>query len=112
MKNSKIRKTKESSNSILKGLSEALEFASGNNTIKLKTNEIIIPEIPNFNGFVVKKIRKNLKMTQNLFAQTLGVSVKTVEAWEANKNIPQGPAQRILFALYNNPESVKSFLYA
>ena len=51
-------------------------------------------------------------MTQNLFAQTLGVSVKTVEAWEANKNIPQGPAQRILFALYNNPESVKSFLYA
>lgn len=35
-------------------------------------------------------------MTQQLFASALGVSKKTVEAWEADRNIPEGPAQRML----------------
>jgi len=35
-------------------------------------------------------------MTQRLFAEALGVSVKTVEAWEAGTNRPSGLANRML----------------
>jgi putative transcriptional regulator len=35
-------------------------------------------------------------MTQKLFAAALGVSVKTVEAWEAGTNKPIGVANRML----------------
>jgi putative transcriptional regulator len=35
-------------------------------------------------------------MTQRLFAEALGVSVKTVEAWETGTNSPSGVANRML----------------
>ena len=31
-----------------------------------------------------------------LFSEFMGVSVKTVEAWESGRNIPMGPASRVL----------------
>ena len=37
-----------------------------------------------------------LNKHQRLFAEALGVSVKTIEAWESNKNTPSGCASRIL----------------
>jgi putative transcriptional regulator len=35
-------------------------------------------------------------MSQRLFAEALGVSTKTVEAWEAGTNTPSGVANRML----------------
>ena len=35
-------------------------------------------------------------MTQKLFASALGVSVKTIEAWESGTNAPMGIANRML----------------
>jgi putative transcriptional regulator len=35
-------------------------------------------------------------MSQRLFAKALGVSIKTVEAWEAGINCPSGVAHRML----------------
>ena len=35
-------------------------------------------------------------MTQHVFADFLGVSVKTVEAWERGRNHPTGPACRLI----------------
>jgi putative transcriptional regulator len=43
-----------------------------------------------------------------MFALALGVSKKTVEAWAANRNIPQGPAQRVLFLLDKNPKILET----
>ena len=37
-----------------------------------------------------------LQKTQKNFAFVLGVSPKTVEAWESGRNTPQGTAQRFL----------------
>ena len=42
-------------------------------------------------------------MTQVLFAGFMGVSPKTVEAWEAGRNMPDGPARRILAMLKVDP---------
>lgn len=52
--------------------------------------------IKQYSGPEVRKIRMKNNLTQNLLASYLGVSKKTVEAWEAGKNHPAGPASRLL----------------
>ena len=52
--------------------------------------------IKQYSGPEVRKIRMKNNLTQNLLASYLGVSKKTVEAWEAGKNHPTGPASRLL----------------
>lgn len=43
-----------------------------------------------------KKIRTSTGMSQKIFASYMGVSDKTVEAWEAGTNHPSGAASRLL----------------
>jgi len=88
-------KDSEYVNSIISGLNEAVEFSKGNlNTIKRRT--VTIAPIPNYDAQRIKKIRASLNLTQRIFAKALGVSVKTVEAWESGRNKPQGSAARFL----------------
>jgi putative transcriptional regulator len=35
---------------------------------------------------------------------SLGVSLKTVEAWESGKNVPSGPALRMIEMLKDDPD--------
>jgi|JI9StandDraft_1071089.scaffolds.fasta_scaffold741975_2 putative transcriptional regulator len=92
--------------SLKKGLNEAIEFSGGNSEFKLNQTLVSIPKLPNYKGKEIKNIRNKLHLTQSLFANTLGVSEKTVEAWESGRNIPQGPAQRMLFVLKNNSNAL------
>jgi putative transcriptional regulator len=52
--------------------------------------------VPEYNADRIKKIRESLNLSQMLFAEAMGVSIKTIEAWEAGRNKPQGPASRFL----------------
>ena len=81
--------------SIKQGLSEAIEYERGN-LPETRIDKLTITPIRIHNGEDVKKIRKRLNMTQKLFAAALGVSVKTVEAWESGINTPSGIANRML----------------
>ena len=56
----------------------------------------------------IKEIRKSVGMTQVLFAKYLGVSLKTVEAWEAGRNQPNGTACRLLAITKKDPMFPKS----
>ena len=47
----------------------------------------------------IKKIRKKTGTSQGFLAKWLGVSVKTVQAWELGTNIPNGPSARLLSLL-------------
>ena len=80
--------------SIIKGLNEAIEHEKGE--LDVKTNRICVSSLPRYAGSSIKNIRLKQKMTQRTFSGVLGVSQKTVEAWEAGRNIPDGPAQRML----------------
>ena len=40
--------------------------------------------------------RAKLDMTQEQFAETLGISVKTLHNWEQGRRAPSGPALRLL----------------
>ncbi|WP_061216367.1 helix-turn-helix domain-containing protein [Leptospira santarosai] len=93
-------------NSLSKGLTEAIEYTKGKKVPGVKAQIIEIRKLPTFKGKEIRNIRTNLHITQNTFAQVLGVSAKTIEAWESGKNIPQGPAQRMLFILKNNSKAL------
>ncbi len=86
---------------IMKGLHEAVDYNKGK--IKVRTTKFSIKPLPNFEASDIKKIRNNLGMTQFIFAGFMGVSSKTVEAWEAGRNIPDGPARRILSMVQDDP---------
>ena len=80
--------------SIVKGLNEAIEYEKGSGTARVMT--CTVAPVPAFSADEIKAIRKDLNMTQSTFAAVMGVSCKTVEAWEAGTNVPLGTARRML----------------
>ena len=81
--------------SIMTGLSEAIEDTQSEKKKLLRKTVTILP-VKEYQADQIKLIRKSVNMSQKLFASYLGVSEKTVEAWESGKNHPSGAASRIL----------------
>lgn len=86
---------------IKEGLNQAIEYEKGNLKARKTTRTIIPPE--KFTSDEIKEIRANTGLTQMLFAEYMGVSVKTVEAWESGRNHPDGAARRLLSITRKNP---------
>ncbi|MDD3114273.1 MAG: helix-turn-helix domain-containing protein [Anaerovibrio sp.] len=72
------------------------------------TASIKIEPIRSYSAENIKSIRKSVGVTQELFARFLGVSSKTVEAWEAGRNKPSGPSSRLLGLLEDRRISMTS----
>lgn len=87
--------------SIMRGLNEVLEYAEGEG--ELRTNKLSIVPLCEYQPVEIKNIRLGTKMTQVKFADFMGVSLKTIEAWEAGRNRPNGPARRILSMVQQDP---------
>ncbi len=102
-------KTKKVYSSIIKGLNEAIDYESGKSVPGLKRRKVTIAPLPNYQSIKIKNIRNRLNLSQSTFATILGVSIKTIEAWESGKNIPQGPAQRILWLLDSDNSFLKKY---
>jgi len=84
---------------ILAGIQEIKEWRQGKK--KLKTTRISLPSASD-----VAKIRKNLDLTQDEFADFMGVKVKTLQNWEQNRREPQGPARSLLYVAKKAPEAI------
>jgi putative transcriptional regulator len=56
---------------------------------------------PEYKAEDVKRIRKNAHVSQAVLAEYMGVSVSTVQKWEAGDNNPHGPAARLLEMVEN-----------
>jgi len=102
-------KTKKIYSSIIKGLNEAIEHEKGKSVPGLKRKKISIVPVPHYNSSKIKEIRNKLQLSQSTFANIIGVSIKTVEAWEAGRNIPQGPAQRMLWLMEKDNNLLKKY---
>ena len=82
---------------LVQGLQQALEYAKGNKTrCRVTVREIPIPE---YKAGDVSRVRSDLRLSQRALANVLGVSSRTVEAWEAGRNAPTGPAARMLYLI-------------
>ena len=86
---------------ITQGLKEALSHAKGKQ--KLRSHTLIVEPIKEYSAAEIKNIRTTLGMAQSVFAVSMGVSKKTVEAWESGRNMPEGPARRILGMIQTDP---------
>ena len=53
---------------------------------------------------LLKKTRKVLQASQMVFAQLLGVSVQTVQAWEQGENEPSNIAKRFMDEIRHDPD--------
>ncbi len=79
---------------LMTGFNEILE--ANRSGKKLKKTVLSIPEVKRYTNEEIKAIRDKTGLTQALFALYMGVSKKTVEAWEHGTNRPTGPACRLL----------------
>ena len=84
------------------GLEEAIAYERG--TLEARTTKLSVTPVDRYNAAEIKEIRKSAGFTQVIFAQYLGVSVKTVEAWEAGRNHPEGAACRLLALTKEDPQ--------
>jgi putative transcriptional regulator len=91
--------------SIIQGAEEALAFAEGK--AEAKKYRVHIPD-----DIDVKRIRKNLGLSQGQFADTYGFSVRTVQEWEQGRAVPQGAAKNFLVVLDKEPKAVQRALVA
>ena len=76
------------------GLDQAIEYEKGKG--KAKITVMSINPVDCFSASEIKEIRLSTGLTQLLFAKFMGVSIKTVEAWESGRNHPEGTACRLL----------------
>jgi len=83
------------------GLEQAIDYEQG--TLKARKTTLSVLPLETFTAIEIKDIRKKTGMTQVLFAQYMGVSVKTVEAWEAGRNHPDGASCRLLSITKSHP---------
>jgi putative transcriptional regulator len=81
-------------------MSEALEHARGKRS--LRTTALPRPPAP-FDRRAVKRVRTRLKASQTVFAGYLNVSAKLVQAWEAGRRRPEGPALVLLHIAARQP---------
>jgi putative transcriptional regulator len=82
------------------GLEQAIEHEQGRGSAKTVT--YIISPVTEYSNTDIKKIREQSGMTQKVFAYYMGVSPKTVEAWERGRTHPTGSASRLLDILSDN----------
>jgi len=94
---------------LITALEQAIEYEKGKKVPNVKTRTITIEPIPHYDAKSIKKIRNNLGVSQSTFAIIMGVSKKTVEAWESGRNEPQGPAQRILMLIEKDNNILKKY---
>lgn len=83
------------------GLEQAIAYEKG--TLKAKATTLYVTPLCTFKPHEIKEIRNKTGLTQNLFAKYMGVSIKTVEAWEAGRNHPEGAACRLLAITQKDP---------
>ncbi|MCD8295594.1 MAG: helix-turn-helix domain-containing protein [Clostridia bacterium] len=83
------------------GLEKTVKYEKG--TLRAWSKELGVKPVHEYSANEVKEIRKSCGLTQAMFAAFLGVSVKTVEAWERGRNCPGGSASRLLAMAEKDP---------
>lgn len=85
---------------LVESLNEMIEYEKGKSPDTLVRKR----SLPNIN---IAELRKSLKLTQKNFAVILGVSSRTVEAWESGKSNPTPTAKNLLFLIKEEPKLIK-----
>lgn len=69
-----------------------------------RNHSLSVSDVRKMSAEDIKALRKNLRLSSSVFSQVLGISNKTLEAWEAGVNKPTGPALRLMNMMKSNPD--------
>jgi putative transcriptional regulator len=100
----KANKRKPLFHRLKSALDEGVQFARG--SLNLRVTVMPSPPPP-FAAAEVIKLRSRCNLSQRVFARTLNVSTKTVQAWEQGNRRPSQAALRLLQLLDERPEVVR-----
>lgn len=81
-------------------LEEALAYQRGEEVPGLVVHERSLPDVD------AAEVRKSLSLTQRAFAAILGVSCRTVEAWESGRSNPAPTAKKLMYLIREDPTLV------
>ena len=87
---------------IMNSLNELKDAAEGKPT-GLVVHQRTVKEVDVFTPQEIKRVRLDANMTQKTFAACIGVTAKSVEAWEGGRSKPDGAARRMLGLMRDNP---------
>ena len=87
---------------------KTVDFENGIGNAKERTYHIM--PVQEYSNVEIRNIRMNAGMTQTVLANYMGVSKKTVEAWECGRTHPTGPAYRLLSILKSDKKEALEFL--
>jgi len=97
---------------IIKSLQSVIDFQNGDKT-KCRVRTYKAPDIEPIQEFTkeeIKEIRQKVDLPQTRFAELLGVSPRSVEAWEAGTRKPTGTAKRLFQMIDKNPNALDSII--
>lgn len=99
-------------NEIIEGLEEAVEIMAkrGRKSKEISKDTVTVKSVKIHTPQNIKKFRTKLGMSTSIFANILGSTQKTVQAWESGSRKPAGSAMRLLTILEKHPDLVKDFL--
>ncbi|WP_436890265.1 helix-turn-helix domain-containing protein [Mammaliicoccus sciuri] len=66
--------------------------------------------LPYYNADTIKSIRESIGLTRVELSELMGVSVKTVQAWESGRNKPNGSSARLLQILQVSPNEFIEYM--
>ena len=89
---------------VMEGLNEALAYEKGKASAETFARKQSLPDVN------VLEIRTTLSMTQKSFAKILGVSCRTVEAWECGKSTPTPTAKKLLYLIQEDNSLVSKLI--
>ena len=78
---------------LMDGLNDAAAYKRGRASAETIARKRSLPDVD------VSGLRASLSMTQKAFAEVLGVSCRTVEAWESGKSTPTPTARKLMFLI-------------
>lgn len=94
----------------LQGLNDALAYVKGDKKKgRSRTRELNVTPLRAYTKEEIKEIRTKSHLTQTVFAAALGVSPKTVEAWESGRTQPGGSTIRIFQMMEKKPEILEEY---
>lgn len=93
---------------VMQGLQEALAYKNGDRSrCRVTIREVPVPE---YKAADIARTRQELNLSQRGLASVLGVSPRTVEAWESGKNMPSGAARHLLYLVDNDHSLVERLI--
>lgn len=103
---------------IIESLEQAIAYERGT-YMPLRVHKVLTPaqtarigQPPRYDAARIRALRRQLALSQQLFADALNVSLATVRAWEQGQRVPEGATRRLLEIAEEHPEYFASKISA